>query len=71
VPESQKKPTASLSVDSLKLFSVLATPPILFQNIITLNTFYKHRVKLHLQDYSESHHQIVLDEALKVYPRTV
>lgn len=61
----QKNPTASLSVNTLKLFSATAIQPSLFQKITTLNTFYKHRVELHLQDYSESHCWVVLEEALK------
>lgn len=67
----QKNPTASLSVNTLKLFSATAIQPSLFQKITTLNTFYKHRVELHLQDYSESHCRVVLEEALKAWPRTV
>lgn len=62
---------ASLSVNRLKLFSATAMQPSLFQKITTLNTFYKHRVELHLQEYSESHLQIVLEDTLKVYPRTM
>lgn len=71
MPERQKIPMASLSVNVLNLFSATVIQPSLFQKITTLNTFYKHWVKLHLQDYSESHHQIVSEEALKVHPRTV
>lgn len=37
----------------------------------TLHGVYKHRLKPHLEDYRGSHCQMVLEEALKIYPRTL